>query len=135
MPTADAQPASSNSLVQNGSINGIPVWAYGVMGMLAGLIVLSILGRSHAGLLEWSAYLAPVLSYPLVAFMCATEVNFKVHGPTFALYTSGPCNHQAMDVLQPEKASWVQATADSGGIRNGRLTRSRQSTSQRCSPS
>ena len=43
--TADAQPASSGSLVQNGSINGIPVWAYGVMGMLAGLIVLAVGGR------------------------------------------------------------------------------------------
>ena len=46
MATADPQPASSGSLVQNGSINGIPVWAYGVMGMLAGLIVLSVLGRA-----------------------------------------------------------------------------------------
>jgi len=47
---AQAQPASSKALVQNGSINGIPVWAYGVMGMLAALIVLSVLGQSHTEL-------------------------------------------------------------------------------------
>lgn len=46
--SAQAQPASSNSLVQNGSINGIPVWAYGVMGMLAGLIVLGAVGKAYA---------------------------------------------------------------------------------------
>ena len=45
--SARAQPASSNSLVQNGSINGIPMWAYGVMGMLAGLIVLGALGKAY----------------------------------------------------------------------------------------
>ena len=59
---ADAQPTSSSSLVQNGSINGIPVWAYGVMGMLAGLIVLSVFGKVQADF--------PEQPQPLVCFGC-----------------------------------------------------------------
>ena len=65
LAAADAQPASSNSLVQNGSINGIPVWAYGVMGMLAGLIVLSVAGRPQADLLEAHILLCLLMSSAL----------------------------------------------------------------------
>ena len=46
--SAQGQPASSNSLVHNGSISGIPVWVYGVIGMLAALVLLTVGGEPCA---------------------------------------------------------------------------------------
>ena len=46
--SARGQPASSNSLVHNGSISGIPVWVYGVIGMLVALVLLTVGGEPCA---------------------------------------------------------------------------------------
>ena len=43
--SAQGQTASSNSIVHDGSISGIPVWVYGVIGMLVALVLLTVGGE------------------------------------------------------------------------------------------
>lgn len=60
--SAQEQSAHSNSIVHDGSISGIPVWVYGVIGMLVALVLLTVGGKPCA-LHEY------IYSYPPLAVL------------------------------------------------------------------
>ena len=128
---ADAQPTSSSSLVQNGSINGIPVWAYGVMGMLAALIVLCVGGGFQADVPSIGTASALISLVALPAFLIEVQRRHMLRKLMFASVTRGSalCKPEAQCRLRAY--TWVQVTSGSGGIRSTRLIESRLSTSQR----
>ena len=105
--------------------------AYGVMGMLAALIVLCVGGGFQADVPSIGTASALISLVALPAFLIEVQRRHMLRKLMFASVTRGSalCKPEAQCRLRAY--TWVQVTSGSAGIRSTRLIESRLSTSQR----